>query len=154
MNKRERNIGLMKIAHIVSGIILFHLFFPYAASAQNRHPERFTCLPSDGVSLESLSFGEEQRAAVERLEKAYDDEINEVKGRLMSKRLELQALFGNPHADEKTIRAKAREVFDLQDECRRIGLNHQLEVRRILTPEQLRNWRPVGDWSSSSNRRK
>lgn len=146
----------MKIAHIVAGIILLHVFLPCAVSAQSRHqgPERFTCLPSDGVSRENLGLSKEQRATVERLEKAYDDEISGVKGRLISKRLELQSLFSNPEIDEETIRARAREVFYLQDECRRIEIDHQLEVRRALTPEQLRNWYPAGDWSLPSSRRK
>ena len=72
----------------------------------------------------------------------------------MSKRLELQAVLRDPEADEQTIRARAREVFDLQDECRHMAMDYLVEIRGALTPEQLRNWCAPADWCFPWSRRK
>ena len=111
-------------------------------------------MPPGSISLERLDLTEEQRAAVERIEKAYNDQIIGLQGRLMSKRLELQAAFRDPEADERTIRARAREVFDLQDECQHMAINYYFEIRGVLTSQQLGNWRTPADWCFPWNRRK
>lgn len=146
----------MKIAYIFAGVIVLHALFPCAVSSQGSYqgPEKSACIPSSGVSIERLGLTDEQRGAVDKIEKAYDDEIDFLQGKLMSKRLELQSLFSNPEIDEDQIRGRAREVFDLQDECRRMAVDYRLEVRRLLTPEQLRNWCAPGDWSFPGTRRK
>jgi Spy/CpxP family protein refolding chaperone len=153
----ERSNPLMKRAPVFAGLILLLVFFPCAVSAQSRHPGSgmsSSCLPLGSISLERLDLAEEQRAAVQRIEKAYNDQINELHGRLMSKRLELQSVFRNPEADEQTIRARAREVFDLQDECRHMAMDYLVEIRGVLTPEQLRNWYTPADLCFPWNRRK
>jgi Spy/CpxP family protein refolding chaperone len=111
-------------------------------------------LPPGSLSLERLDLAEEQRAAVERIEKAFDDRINGLQGRLMSKRLELQSVLRSPEADEQTIRARATEVFDLQNECQHMATEYLIEIRGVLTPEQLQNWCTPADWCFPWNRSK
>ena len=57
----------------------------------------------------------------------------------MSKRLELQSVFRNPQADEEMIRANLREVFQLEDASGQLEVDYQFQIRRILSPDQLRN---------------
>jgi len=147
----------MKRSHIFAGIMLLLVFFPWTVSAQGRHPgpgRSSSYLPPGSISLERLDLTEEQRAAVERIEKAYNDQIIGLQGRLMSKRLELQAVLRDPEADEHTIRARAREVFDLQDECRHMAMDYYFEIRGVLTSQQLGNWCTPTDWCFPWNRRK
>ena len=147
----------MKRAPVFAGLILLLVFFPCAVSAQSRHPGPGTsssCLPPGSISLEKLDLDQEQRVAVQKIEKAYDDQINGLQGRLMSKRLELQSVFRDPEADDRTIRARAREAFDLQDECRHMALDYLVEIRGVLTPEQLRRWGTPVDGCFPWNRRK
>jgi Spy/CpxP family protein refolding chaperone len=86
------------------------------------------------------NVAEEQRVALARIEQVYGSQMNQLQGKLMGKRLELQVLFGDPRSDETTIRAKAGELFELYRECHQTKVNYQLAVRGILTPEQLRAW--------------
>jgi Spy/CpxP family protein refolding chaperone len=146
----------MKKAPVFVGIILLLVSFACAVSAQGRHPGSgmsSSCLPRGSISLERLDLTEEQRQAVRKIEKAYEDQINGLQGRLMSKRLELQSVFRDPEADEQTIRARAREVFDLQNECRHMAMDYLVEIRGVLTPEQLRRWGSPVDGCFPWNRR-
>jgi Spy/CpxP family protein refolding chaperone len=95
---------------------------------------------SDAVPAIIPDVTEDQRAALARIEQAYGSQMNQLQGKLMGKRLELQVLFGDPRADETTIRAKAGELFELYRECQQTRVNYQLAVRGILTPEQLSAW--------------
>ena len=57
---------------------------------------------------------------------------------LAGKRFELRNLLRNPEADPQTILNKQREVFDLESKIQERGLLHQIEVRKVLTPEQIK----------------
>lgn len=132
---------MIKRAHTIACIALL-ILFETAAFAQGRHKNAETspCAPPGGVSLERLDLTEEQRIAIQKIDNVYDNQIRSLQERLMSKKLELQSVFRDPQADEEMLHAKAREVFDLQNECRNVAMNYQIEIRRALTPEQIRNW--------------
>jgi Spy/CpxP family protein refolding chaperone len=143
----------MKRAHTITCTALLLIFFAATAFAQGRHQNAETspCAPPGGASLERLDLTEEQRIAIQKIDNVYDDQIRSLQERLMSRKLELQSVFRDPQADEETLRAKAREVFDLQNECRNVAMDYQIEIRRTLTPEQIRNWFDSGDWSLPRN---
>jgi Spy/CpxP family protein refolding chaperone len=90
--------------------------------------------------LESLGLSEEQRSSIERIENHYNDQILGLRSELMSRRFELQSAFRNPQADERQVRGRAREVMDLHNKCLAMMIDYQMEIRAILTPEQLRLW--------------
>jgi Spy/CpxP family protein refolding chaperone len=96
--------------------------------------------PSDAVPAVIPDLTDEQRVALAHIEQVYGSQMNQLQGKLMGKRLELQVLFGDPRADETIIRAKAGELFELYRECQQAKVDYQLAVRGILTPEQLRAW--------------
>jgi len=102
--------------------------------------ENSPCIPLGGVSLEGLGLTDEQRAAVERIEKERDTRVRLLREKLMIKRLELQSVFRDHRADEETIRDRVREVCALQDAWRHIVVDCRIQIRRVLTPDQLRKW--------------
>jgi Spy/CpxP family protein refolding chaperone len=84
-----------------------------------------------------LSLTPEQRAKVQELRWKFNEETAQLRGAILTKRLELRSLWTDPKAESKAILEKARELRNLQDQLRDKNLQMGLEVRSILTPEQL-----------------
>jgi len=127
---------------IASGVLLLVIFLPTLVSAQMRHKgsKKASCLSYDCMPVEGLELDEQQRVAIERLDRMYNEQKTVFQSDLMRKRFELQSVFRNPQADEQKIRAIAQEVSQLQDQCLAAMIEHQIKVRALLRPEQLRRW--------------
>jgi Spy/CpxP family protein refolding chaperone len=127
---------------IVTGAVLLVIFLPTILSAQMRQKSsmKASCQSYDCMPVEGLDLDSEQRAAIEKIDKIYNEQKTVFQSDLMRKRLELQSVFKNPQADEQKIRAIAREVSQLQDQCLATMIEHQIKVRALLRPEQLRRW--------------
>jgi Spy/CpxP family protein refolding chaperone len=126
----------------VASALLLITLLPAVLYAQMRHrgTPRASCLSHDCVPVESLDLDNEQRAAIEKLDRAYNEKKAPLQSDLMHKRLELQSVFGNPQAEEQKIRSIAEDVSQLQDQCLEAVIEHQIRVRALLRPEQLRRW--------------
>ena len=124
------------------GAVLLVIFLPTMVSAQTRHkgPMKASCLSYDCMPVEGLDLDGEQKAAIEKLDRMYNEQKTVFQSDLMRKRFELQSVFRNPQADEERIRTMAREVSELQDQCLAAMIEHQIKVRALLRPEQLRRW--------------
>jgi len=57
---------------------------------------------------------------------------------LVGKRFDLRTLVRDPAADPQAILNKQREVFELESKIQERGLLHQIEIRKALTPEQIK----------------
>lgn len=79
----------------------------------------------------------EQRTKFQELRSKFVEETAQLRGALVTKRIELQSLWTNPQADPKAILDKERELRNIQDQLRDKGIQFKLELRKILTPEQL-----------------
>lgn len=132
----------MKKEVVTVAALLLLLFFTASASAQRGRKGMGgpPSLPSECASIAGLKLGDEQMTAMERIEKDYSGRIESLRRELMTKRLELQSLFKNPQSDVQAIRAKAREVIDLQGACQQLTVDYQIEVRGLLTQEQRGKW--------------
>ncbi len=114
---------------------------PSALLAQTgRQKTASSCLLPACIPVESLGLSEAQRSRIERTDKYYNDQIFGLRSELMNKRFELQSVFRNPQADEQQVRVRAREVMDLHNRCQAMMIDYQMEIRSVLTPEQLRLW--------------
>lgn len=127
---------------ILSGMLLLIILLPTVLWAQMRHrgSTRASYLSYDCVPLESLDLDGEQRAAVEKIDKIYNEQKADLQSALMHKRLELQSVFRNPQTDEQKIRSLAQEVSQLQNQFLAMMIEHEITVRALLRPEQLRSW--------------
>ena len=83
------------------------------------------------------SLAPEQRTKLQELRQKFNDETAQLRGTMVTERLELQSLWSDPKADAKAIQEKEKEVRVLQDQMRDKGIQLRLEARKILTPEQL-----------------
>jgi Spy/CpxP family protein refolding chaperone len=80
---------------------------------------------------------DEQSAQIQALRDEFQKEIEPLQQALYSKRTELRSLRRGPNSDQSSFAAKQQEVFQLQTQLREKGTNLGLEIRNVLTPEQL-----------------
>jgi len=133
MQKKTIYFGMLLVVIVLLPAVL-------AAQMRHRGSTKASCLSYDCVPVQNLDLDGEQRAAIEMIDRTYNEEKTALQSDLMRKRIELQAVFRNPQADEEKIRAIAREISRLQDLCLATMIEHQLKVRGLLKPEQLRRW--------------
>jgi Spy/CpxP family protein refolding chaperone len=79
----------------------------------------------------------EQKAKFQELRRKFNDDTAQLRGTLLTKRLELHSLWANPKSDSKAIIEKEREMTNLKDQLREKAVQMKIEARNILTPEQL-----------------
>ncbi len=79
----------------------------------------------------------EQAQKIQDLRRSYYEEIAPLQSQLFSKRTEMRLLWSQPNPDAGKINAKQREVLELEAKLREKATQHQLAVRKLLTPEQL-----------------
>ena len=79
----------------------------------------------------------EQKTKFQELRRKYVEETAQLRGALVTKRVELESLWTNPNADPKAIMDKEKELRDLQNQMKDKALQMKLEARKFLTPEQI-----------------
>ncbi len=79
----------------------------------------------------------EQKAKFQELRRKFNEDTAQLRGALVTKRIELQSLWTNPNADPKAIVDKEKELRDLQNQMKDKALQMKLEARKFLTPEQI-----------------
>lgn len=89
-----------------------------------------------------LNLTPEQKASFREIRKKFIQENAQLIGALVAKRLEIRSLWTDPKADSQAILAKEKELRDLQNQMRDKAIQAKIEARKILTPEQIANWKP------------
>jgi Spy/CpxP family protein refolding chaperone len=84
----------------------------------------------------------EQKAKFQELRRKFNEETAQLRGALVTKRVELQSLWTNPNADPKAIMDKEKELRDLQNQMKDKAVQAKLEARKLLTPEQIQESGP------------
>ena len=85
-----------------------------------------------------LSLTEEQMAKIQELRASYLKDTLVWRNERVVKRFDLQDLLRNPQADSNTILAKQKEISELDSKIQERALLYQLEIRKVLNPEQIR----------------
>ena len=79
----------------------------------------------------------EQSAQIQTLRGDFLKEIEPLQKDLFTKRTELRTLWLAPNADPAAITAKQKEIADLQSTLQEKSTNLGIEIKKVLTPEQL-----------------
>jgi len=79
----------------------------------------------------------EQSAQIQALRDGFLKEIEPLQKDLVTKRIELRSLWLNQNPDSAAVTAKQKEVWDLQSKLQDKANNLRVEIRKVLTPEQL-----------------
>jgi Spy/CpxP family protein refolding chaperone len=88
------------------------------------------------------SLTPEQKAKIQELCRNFRKENAKLIGAIVTKKLELESLWTDPKSDSKAILDKERELRDLRNQLKDKAVLMRLEVQKLLTPEQIQNWRP------------
>jgi Spy/CpxP family protein refolding chaperone len=83
------------------------------------------------------SLTPEQRTKFQELSSKLNAETAQLRGAMVTKRLELRSLWADPKADPKAILDKEKELQSIRDQLRDKGVQFKLEARKNLTPEQI-----------------
>ena len=79
----------------------------------------------------------EQSSKIQTLRETSLKEIEPLQRDLWTKRTEIRNLWLSSNVDAAAITAKQKEMFDLQSKLQEKATNLGLEIRKVLTPEQL-----------------
>jgi Spy/CpxP family protein refolding chaperone len=79
----------------------------------------------------------EQSTQIQALRDGFLKEIEPLREDLFTKGTELRTLWSSSNPDAAAVTAKQKEMLDLQSEFREKATSLGLEIRKVLTPEQL-----------------
>ena len=79
----------------------------------------------------------EQSSQIQALRDGFLKESEPLQKELYAKGQELRQLWSIPNVDPAAIKTKQGEISDLRSELQEKATNLRLEIRKILTPEQL-----------------
>ena len=79
----------------------------------------------------------EQSSKIQVLRDGFLKEIESLQKELYAKGQELRNLWQSPNPDQAAIAVKQKEIFNLQSKLQEKSTSLGLEVRKVLTPEQL-----------------
>ena len=103
------------------------------------------------------NFTADQSVKLADLQKKQIEETSNLRSELAVKRIEFNQLLAKPQPDYEEVIAKQKEVANLQLQLQQKCLSSQLEMRKILTEEQLSQLpyrdNPYDNFSPSQMRR-
>lgn len=130
----KRRVLLATLALVIFPVVVFGQM-PGRGQRWGAGAEGRGCSP-----VETLELSPAQQQAVQTLDAQFRAVTLQRWQQLTAKRHELQAVLRDPEAEEHLIRSKSMELIELQNDIHKQLLTHQLEVRKILNPDQIRRW--------------
>jgi Spy/CpxP family protein refolding chaperone len=96
-------------------------------------------MDDQGVCRQSPPLGltEHQMKALENLQQTFIAEATPLRRELMSLRFDLRHLIRDQNVPSKTLFERQRKISELQAKLDNLAVSYQMEVRSILTKEQL-----------------
>ena len=128
----------------------------------NTHAFRGECGMGQGTGLSyhwasSLNLTDDQNAQIQAKQEAFMEEINPLRDRLFSRKMEVRELWRQASPDQAKISAKQREIQDIQSQIQARATQYQLECRELLSPEQQERLGTSvahrGNWGGPGGRR-
>ena len=86
--------------------------------------------------LDLIDLTEEQKRQVEQIRKDFLPQVAGTRQALRQERLELNDLLFAEHPDMKAIEDKSRDIAKLQSELESKVIDHILQEKELLSPEQ------------------
>lgn len=84
----------------------------------------------------ALNLTEDQQAQIEVKREVFQEEMNPLRDKLFSKKMELRNLWAKANPDQAAISEKQQEIQAIQSEIQQKATQYQLDCRQFLTPEQ------------------
>ena len=90
--------------------------------------------------ISKMILSPEQVEAIDRISLKYNNLFMQLRSQIMLKQLEVAALLRNPDARDTDILSAASDIGKVRSELEMAGIQCQIEIRRVLTAEQIRSW--------------
>lgn len=94
--------------------------------------------------LDQLNLSAEQWNKVQALKNAQMKAVAPLQNQIFAKRNEMRLLWAETNPDGAQILAKQKELGELQNQMREKATQLMLDVRKVLTPEQLTKFTVLG----------
>ena len=130
----------MKKGMIALGLVAVMLFgISYVYAQEQSDPPSHGRMHSEKSWShgKGLNLSPEQKAKFQELRRRFTKDTAQLRGELVTKRLELRSLWTDPKADSQAILAKEREFRDIKNRMKDKIIQYKLEARSLLTPEQI-----------------
>ncbi|MFO8090525.1 MAG: periplasmic heavy metal sensor [Desulfatiglandaceae bacterium] len=92
------------------------------------------------LTLDELYLDDKQKAAVMEISGPCRDQLLRIRAELIGKHMELRRMLRDPAVTEEVIEETWKEADNLNASMRRELKRYTLGIRRILTPEQIKDW--------------
>jgi Spy/CpxP family protein refolding chaperone len=103
--------------------------------------------------IRELNLSPEQTARLREVRQSYLRDTLAWRDELLIKRFDLGDLWERPQVDPDQILAKQREISELESKIQERVVLYQFEMRRVLTPDQLKLLAPVPGFNGFPVRR-
>ena len=90
----------------------------------------------DPSVAEDLRLTEDQKAVINSLHESFEHEYLPLQNLLFGRRGELERLWAEADPDQTRIKAKQREIREVQSRIQEMATQYHLKCRQVLTPEQ------------------
>jgi Spy/CpxP family protein refolding chaperone len=84
----------------------------------------------------TLNLTEDQQAQIKEKQEVFLEEINPLRDKLFSKRIELRNIWAKASPDQAAISEKQQEIQAIQNDIQEKTTQYQLDCRQFLTAEQ------------------
>jgi Spy/CpxP family protein refolding chaperone len=147
--------SVMKLAVIASVLFLmFCLVSEGQAQSVGRDTKSDPSLLSgkDVSVVRELNMTEAQLKEAKRIRTTYSNRILKLRSDIIGKSIEYRNLLRDPAASEETIRSKGKEIETIDTQLIRERIDFEIEMRRILSPEQFQRWYTAMDQQPSTKK--
>ncbi len=131
----------MKLAVVASISALIFCLVSEGLAQNFGRDTRSDTLSSRDVSVsKELNMTEAQQRDAKRIHTLYSNRILKLRSDIIGKSIEYRNLLRDPAASDEAIRAKGKEIEVIDTQLIHERIDFEIEMRKILTPEQFQRW--------------
>lgn len=124
-------------------LLVFSLFFLHdGPNSFSQHMGRPWKKGTPCWKASELNLSLEQKKQLESIQQIFFRDTHRIRAELLSKRLEFRELLLNPNIKIEAVRSKYLEIDALQSKLDEKVVDYLIQVRALLTEEQIKNWCP------------
>ena len=133
----------MKLRGILPVLILLICLVPESQAqvvGSDSRPDSSNAAGREVSLVKELRLTEAQDREMKRIRTLYSNRILRLRSEIIGKSIQYRDLLRDPSASEESIRAKGKEIEAIDTQLIRERIEFEIEMRKILTPEQFRRW--------------
>lgn len=131
----------MKAKIVVILTVLALAVFSFTALGAGRGPGSRMGM---GGGLNGLNLSSDQQQSILTIQQEFQKDTLDLRQNLQKKQLEMQKLWQAATLNQSALEAKSKEIIALQIQLTTKSRAMQEKVKKVLTPEQLKQWESRG----------